>query len=522
MNVVALKTAKENTSAMNQNSPPVPTDDTSPAVKRFGLFLGPILFALTFALAAPEGMSASAWHVCGLSMWMAAWWITEAKPLPVTSLLPVVVLPVFGITTLQQATAPFASSIIFLFLGGFLISLAMEKCSLHMRIGLGVLKMVGVGGKSILAGLMLATGFMGMWMSNTATTIMMLPMAVSIALLLTPEHAKTTRADGRIECPFAKAMVLGVAYSAVIGGLSTFVGTPTNAILAGHLSKAYNYDISLADWMKFGVPLMLVLLALTWTLLNAFFLRGCALTDDVRSTVRESYTKLGRMSPAEKVVSGVFACVALLWIFNGPVEKALGIALDDAVIAIFGALLLFTIPLDRKMENHALTWKDTQKLPWGILIFFGGSLSISAALTETGVTGWLSTQLVALQGAPLIVIVLTITVLLIAVSEMMNNVATVTAFLPILTAVAATMQINPLLILVPATLAASCAFMLPGASAPNAIAYGTGQLKVRDMVKAGFLLDVLSVLAIVGATFTLVMLAFGANGTDVPGWAVIK
>jgi sodium-dependent dicarboxylate transporter 2/3/5 len=494
-------------------STPEIADETSPLTRKIGYFLGPLLFLLTYVLPAPEPMSAAAWHTCGIALWMASWWITEAMPLPVTSLLPIVLLPLFAGLPFKQVLTPYAGSIIFLFLGGFLLSIAMEKWNLHVRIGLGILKLVGVGAKSILAGLMVATAFMGMWMSNTATTIMMLPMALSIAQLLKREGGNNH---------FAKAAVLGVAYGAVIGGLGTFVGTPTNAILQGHMSKHYGYEFSLADWMSFGVPLLLVLLALAWLLLCARFMRGADLVDNVRALVHESFSKLGRMQPPERVVMAVFALVASLWAFSGFIEGALGISLDDAAISIFGAMLLFTIPVNRKLDQFALSWKDTQKLPWGILIFFGGSLSVSDALTATGVTQWLSGELSGLSGMSLLVIVSVVVVLLVVVSEMMSNVATITAFLPILSAMAAAMGINPLLILVPATLAASCAFMLPGASAPNAMAYGTGELKISDMVKTGLILDIVCALAIVACTFTLVTLAFGIEPGVVPQWAISK
>lgn len=492
-------------------------EESSPLTRKVGYFLGPTFFLLTFIFSPPEQMGSDAWRTCGLALWMASWWITEALPLPVTSLLPIIVLPLFKIASLGDTLAPFSNPIIFLFLGGFLLSIAMEKWNLHLRIGLGILKTVGVGGKSILAGMMLATAFLGMWISNTATTIMMLPMAVSMAVLLSRQD------DGR-DLPIgqnylAKAMILGVAYAAIIGGLGTFVGTPTNAILQGYMSKNYNYSFSLADWMKFGVPLLLFLLTCTWLLLSHRFLRHAHICADVKNVVQEAFTKLGPMGREEKVVLAVFACVASLWIFGGLLTEATGIAIDDATVGIIGATLLFVIPTSRSFDKYPLCWKDTRRLPWGILIFFGGSLSISDALTSTGVTLWLSGELTGLQGMNMALIVLMVVVLMIGVSEMMSNVATITAFLPILAAMADAMQVNPLIIMVPATLAASCGFMLPGASAPNAIAFGTGHIKVRDMIRTGFFLDLLSAVTIVIFTFTLITLAFGIDTTILPDWA---
>lgn len=497
--------------------PPPALDGSSATARKIGFFLGPMLFLLTFLVPAPEQMAPQAWTVSGLAMWMAAWWITEAMPLPVAALLPVIILPTLKIMPLKEVTAPFASSIIFLFLGGFIISLAMEKWKLHLRFGLGILKVLGVGPKSALAGMMLATAFMGMWISNTATTILMLPMAISLALLLGRKSDSGELPTGANY--FAKAMVLGVGYSAVIGGLSTFVGTPTNAVLKGHMQKTYGYDFSLADWMSFGVPLMLIMLLLAWCMLCSLFVRHAATCDNTREVVRDEYAKLGRMRCGERVVTAVFVLIATFWVLRRQMEMLLGIPLDDAVVALIGAMILFLTPLNRQMSQFALTWKDTDKLPWGVLIFFGGSLSISDALTKTGVTAWISLQLDALNGSSLVLVVGIIVLLIILASEMMNNVATITAFLPILSGLAAGMDVNPLLILVPATLAASCGFMLPGASAPNALAFGTGYLKVRDMIRAGFLLDIISALFVILATFTLMSWAFGVEPGVVPDWA---
>ncbi|MFO0389714.1 MAG: SLC13 family permease [Alphaproteobacteria bacterium] len=501
---------------MQTTTPHIP-EETSPITRKLGYFIGPCFFLMTFVFGAPDGMELPAWHVCGLALWMACWWITEAMPLPVTSLLPIIMLPLFQITPLKDALAPFASPIIFLFLGGFMLSTAMEKWNLHLRIGLGIISKIGTGSKSILAGIMIATAFMGMWISNTATTIMMLPMAVSMAMLL------TRRQDGS-DTPIgnnllAKAMILGVAYSAIIGGLGTFVGTPTNAILQGHMAKTYNHSFSLADWMSFGVPLLLFLLVCTWSLLSFFFLRKAYISPDVRGVVRNAYEKLGPMCREEKIVLFVFATVASLWIGGRFIGESLGLKIDDAVIAIIGAMLLFLVPIDKSMDTFALTWKDTARIPWGILIFFGGSLCVSDALTTTGVTSWLSTQLSVMHGFNIILIVLIMVILLIVVSEMMSNVATITAFLPILSAMAAAMNINPLIILVPATLAASCGFMLPGASAPNALAYGTGYLKIRDMIRTGLIMDSIAAIVITMCTFTLIAWAFGIDFTSVPEWA---
>ncbi len=495
-----------------------PCDEPNGRVQKIGYFLGPFLFLLTFLFAAPDGMSDAAWKVCGLAMWMSCWWITEAMPLPVASMLPVIVLPTLNISPLKIVMIPYANPIVFLIFGGFVISLAMQKWNLHFRIGLNILKLIGHGEKSVLAGIMITTAFMGMWISNTATAIMMLPMAISMALLL----SNKTDAEANTHCPFAKAMVLGVVYSCVIGGLSSFIGAPTNAIMVGFVSAHYDKTLSLSDWLMFGVPMALILLANTWATLSYLFLRKGERRSDVRSIVEGAHQKLGLMSHQEKIVSGVFAFTATLWIFSNSLEKWLGITIEDSMIAVLGAFLMFLVPTNRSFTQFALCWKDTAKLPWGILVFFGGSMSLSAALMDTGVTEWLSQQLNLLSGMNIILVVVIVTLLLIAVSELMNNVATITAFLPIIAAMATAMQINPLVIMIPATLAASCAFMLPGASAPNALAYGTGHLRVSDMVRSGLILNIISAITITVFTFTLIAWVYGIDFNHTPDWAILK
>jgi sodium-dependent dicarboxylate transporter 2/3/5 len=343
---------------------------------------------------------------------------------------------------------------------------------------------------------------MGMLISNTATAIMMLPLAISMALLLSGR----THEDPDTNCPFAKAMVLGVVYSCVIGGLSSFIGAPTNAIMVGFVSAHYDKALSLSDWMEFGIPIAIILLAFTWAMLCYLFLRKSERKQDVRNIVNDAHQELGVMSREEKVVSAVFIFTATLWVFSHSIQS----------------FLMFLMPTNLKFNTFALNWKDTAKLPWGILVFFGGSMSLSTALTDSGVTLWLSQQLSLLSGMNIMLVVILITLLLIAVSELMNNVATITAFLPILAAMATAMQINPLIIMIPATLAASCAFMLPGASAPNALAYGTGHLRVSDMIRSGLVLNIISAISIAIFTFTVVATVYHIDFNHVPDWAILK
>jgi sodium-dependent dicarboxylate transporter 2/3/5 len=404
-----------------------PADQTPAIVRQIGLVLGIALFLLTFFVAPPEGMGAPAWRVCGLALWMAAWWITEAMPLPVTALLPLVVLPLSNLMPLRKASANFAADLIFLFLGGFILSIAIQKWRVHERIGLGLMRYAAWNLPTLLAGLLLVTGFMGMWMSNTATAMVMMPMALSIAALITKGDAAS---------PVTKALVLAVAYAPCIGGLATFIGTPTNAVLEGYVSKTYGVNLSLAQWMSFGVPVAAVLLVGCWLLLYFTLLRGAPAPGNLGPMMRDEYARLGRFSTGEVITTVVFAGCVITWMFGDFLSGLIGANIDDAVVALAGALVLFLAPLDRKFEHTVLSWKDAEKLPWGILIFFGGSLSLSAALTETGVTQWLSQELKIMHDVPVWLVVTVVVGLIVLVSEMMSNSATITTFLPILAGLA--------------------------------------------------------------------------------------
>lgn len=498
--------------AAPQSSPPA--DATPAIVRQIGLFAGIALFLMTFVVAPPDGMNATSWRVCGLALWMGVWWISEAMPLPVTALLPLVVLPLTNIMPLRKAAANFAAELIFLFLGGFILSIAIQKWRVHERLGLGLLRHVGWNVPSLIAGLLLVTGFMGMWMSNTATAMVMMPMALSIAALIGGGTPGTS--------PITKALILAVAYAPCLGGLATFIGTPTNAVLEGYVSKTYGVNLSLAQWMKFGVPVALTLLAGCWLLLWFTLLRGAPAVPGLGAMMRAEYAKIGAFTRGEIVTTAVFAVCVLGWVFGDFWSRLIGAPIEDAVIAIVGALLLFVLPLDSKFERTVLSWKDAEKLPWGILIFFGGSLSLSAALTETGVTRWLSQELQVFHDVPVWIVIAAIIALVVMVSEFMSNSATITAFLPILAGLAGGLGVHPFLIMIPATLAASCAFMMPGASPTNAIAFSTERLSVRDMVRTGLTLNLICAAGILLAAFYLIPAILGFAPYEVPAWALPK
>ncbi len=480
-------------------------DDPAPSLSlRYALLLlAPLAALALWQLSPPAGMPREAWLVSCMALVMVTWWVTETLPLAVTALIPLIILPASGTLPLRDVSAHFGNPIIFLFLGGFLLSVAMQKWKLHLRLAYLVARSCAFSASALLGGLMLATGFLAMWISNTATVILMLPIAMSLAAMV------ETHSSGRGST--ARAMALGIAYSAAIGGLSSFIGTPTNALLYGHMQTHYAITLDLGRWMMFGIPTTLLIGAASWWLLTRSDVRTRTLSPTFRTLMQDEMRKLGPMSAGEKRTLMIFLLAVSGWLFGDAISAATGWLMDDTVVAIAAGLALFITPVDRKLGIFALEWNDAQKVPWGVLIFFGGSLALSAAMVATGFTGWLGTQLEALHGVPPLLIVITIVALIIAASEMMSNVATISVFLPILSVLAESLQVHPLLFLLPATLAASCGFMLPGASAANALAYGTGYVSTRMMLRKGFLVDIISLIVIVLITFTLAPLALGTD-----------
>jgi sodium-dependent dicarboxylate transporter 2/3/5 len=473
------------------------------------LFLGVALSGLLFAMPAPEGLTEAGWHTIAFAVLMISWWITEAMPLPVTALLPIVVLPALDIVPLREVTTGYAHPIIYLFLGGFILSAAMQKWNLHTRFAYLVLNHTARSSRTVLAGLMFVSASLSMWMSNTATIIMMLPIAMSIAAFI---GASSGRAP--------KGIALGVAYAATIGGLATFIGTPTNALFYGHMETMYGVTLSLADWMLFGVPAAILMTTIAWASISHMFLRELALPETLRASLAEQRTALGPMSVGEKRTLLVFVLAVGLWLFGGALEGPTGLVISDPAVAIFAALALFLLPVDMAKGVFTLEWKDAEHIPWGVLVFFGGSLTLSAAFVSTGASTWLGGQLGALEGISPLWLMVIIALMIIAVSEMMSNVATISVFLPILSVLAATLNVNPMLFLLPATLAASSAFMLPTATAANALAYQAGNLRVSEMMRSGFRIDMAALVVIILITYTIVEPALGTDFEVVPDWAM--
>ena len=483
-------------------SPPDDPDTNTPraptSVRLAGLIAGPAIFAVMLAAGAPDGLSPAGWRTAALAVWMAAWWVSEAAPLPVTALLPIPLLPALGIANVGETTAPYANPVIFLFLGGFVIARGLESAGLHRRIALAILAAAGGGAERTIAGFMVATAALSMWISNTAACVMMLPIALSVI----DGAAADAPADRR---RFAVALLLGIAYAASIGGLGTLIGTPPNALLAGYMAQTHGVEIGFGRWMLLGVPLVAVLLPLVWLALTRIVCRaGGRVRVAGGDHARTERAALGKMGRAEWIVAGVFALVAVAWVGRPLLEKLLsgpgagsGLGLSDAGIAVAGAIALFLIPVDPRRGRFVLTWRDARTLPWGILILFGGGLSLAGAIAASGLAGWIGAGLAGLATLPTLAVLAIAIALVVFLTELTSNTATAAAFLPVAGALAASLGLAPLDLAAPVALAASCAFMMPVATPPNAIVFGSGRLAIADMVRAGIVANLIAIAALV-------------------------
>lgn len=473
--------------------------------RMIGLGLGLSVFALLLISPAPEGLALAPWRVAAVASLLAIFWLTEAVPISVTALLPIVLFPTLGVTTVSDATAPYADPIVFLFMGGFIVALAIERWNLHRRIALTVLSHVGAREDLQIGGFMIATAALSMWVSNTATVALMLPVAMSIV---------PRRPDGSLDPGnrnFATALMLGVAYGASCGGITTLIGTPPNALLAGFMRSTYDIEIGFAQWMGIGIPVGLVMLAFTWWLLTrALFPVGQTELPGARLEIRDQLRAMGPASVAEKRVALVFGATALLWISRPVLSGWLpALQLSDTTIAIAAAVSLFFIPNGIEKDRYLLAWEYAERLPWGVLLLFGGGLSLAGAVAGTGLAEWIGNELVALAELPPFVLVLAVTVLIIFLTELTSNIATAATFLPVVAALAVSLDQPPLLFAVPAVLAASFAFMLPVATPPNAIVFGSGYITIPQMVRAGLYLNLFGIVVIMIAAYVGLGPVFG-------------
>ena len=423
---------------------------------------------------------------------MAIWWATEAVPIAVTALLPIVVFPLLGIASIQDTTSPYANKVIYLFLGGFIVAFAMQRWNLHRRIALSVLQHVGGNGRSLVGGFMLASAVISMWVMNTSTTMMLLPIAVSIIAVI---HKTVGGMTEKNKDDFQYSLLLGVAYGATIGGMATLVGTAPNAMLAAFMQETYGTEIDFSRWMLVGLPLSAMMLPLAWVVLTrVIFKVDFQTSDEGKSALRRLKDDLGAMTVPEKRVGIVFVLMALTWISRPLLITLPGLsALDDSGIAMAGAISLFLIPSGDKSDPLLLRWKYAEQLPWSVLILFGGGLTLASAVSRTGLAEWLGSSLQAVGTLPLVAIVIIAATMIIFLTELTSNIATTATFLPVVGAIAIESGFDPIVLTVPVTFAASCAFMLPVATPPNAIVFGSGMLTIPKMIRAGMLLNIVGI-----------------------------
>ncbi|MFT7641465.1 MAG: sodium-dependent dicarboxylate transporter 2/3/5 [Pirellulaceae bacterium] len=500
--------------------------------KLVGMIAGPVAFLLVLLFFRRKGLDPAAIAVLASTIWIAIWWITEAIPIAATALLPVVLFPLTGALELQATTTVYGHRYIFLYIGGFLLAIAIEKWNLHKRIALNIIYLIGTNVSSIILGFMVATAFLSMWISNTATAVMMLPIGLAIIAQLR-DNPDTLENENEI---FGKALMLSIAYSASIGGMATLIGTPPNLVLASVVSKQYGVEISFLQWFAFGFPISITLLAVCW-----YYLTRCAFRlshlrfPGGRAEVKRHLDELGRISFEERLVLGVFLLTAISWIGRSFVQGQLKLQLDpemaaipahirallsidDTIIAMIAGLTLFLIP-SKVLSVPLLSWEDSKKLPWGILLLFGGGMALAEGFKTSGLATWIGGQMTLLEGISLILLVMILIAAVNFLTEITSNVATTSMLLPILAPMAIALDIHPLLLMVSATLAASCAFMLPVATPPNAVVFGSELLRIPDMVRSGFFMNLISILILTLFVYFFLGQIWGIDPTSYPeGW----
>ena len=509
-----------------------PARSTRSTIQWAGLLAGPLLALLTYLLlpesyADTRGELASFGHAgratTATAVWMAIWWMTEAIAIYATALLPLALLPLLGATSIQQAARPYGHELIYLFMGGFILALSMQRWGLHRRLAFFTLQLVGTRSSHLVGGFMLVTAALSMWVSNTATTLAMLPIALSVIdLTVGPsgdqplDGTRTSVADeGR---GFRLCLLLGIAYAASIGGIGTIVGTPPNLFLASYVESQLGLEISFVRWMGVGLPLVGIFLPLVWVLLTrVLYPLGDARIEGGAALTRGAYRGLGPMNRGERITAVVFLFTVGAWIFR-PLLVGIEFAglrplagLSDPGVAMIAALSLFVIPVDVRKRVFTMNWETAVKLPWGLLVLFGGGLSLAAALKDNGVGEWIGNQMGAFAGLPSVVLVLGVVAVVIFLTELTSNTATTATLVPILAGLAPGLGLDPMLLIVPAAIAASCAFMLPVATPPNAIVFGSGHVTIPEMSRTGLWLNLTGILLITGLTYVVAMPLLGVS-----------
>lgn len=495
----------------------VDTFDTGERRNLLAFVAGPAA-GLLLALILPDSLAFEGRAVAGCALWMAIWWMTEAAPIPVTSLLPLVLFPLFGMDTMANVAAPYASPVVFLVMGGVILGLATEKSNLHLRIALMTIRMVGTKPSQIVFGLMLASAFISAWVSNTATAVIMVPIGVSILQLV-----RGIDKDA-VDAKFSASMMLGIAYGVTIGSMATLIGQPPMALMKAYLASEQGYDMGFGTWMLVGVPFAAVMLFVAWLVLTKIVFRtALKQIPGGAELIREELSKLGRLTTPERRVGAIFLAAIFCWVAVPFIAQIPAVAralpflgnISDTQVAMGAAIATFLVPARKRSENRGsaalLGWGSARDIPWGLLMLFGGGLSLSAMFTKTGLSTWIGDQVGALQGLPPILILLVAALVGLGLTELTSNTATAAAFFPIMGAVAVGVGLDPVLMTIVMTLAVCSAYMLPVATPSNAVAFGSGEVSIKQMVRAGLWLNLVSMALIALALYTLLPLVFGTS-----------
>jgi sodium-dependent dicarboxylate transporter 2/3/5 len=492
-------------------------------------FAAPVIFLYIIFFVELDPAKPLITYTLAVAILMALWWVTEVIPLAVTSLLPFVLFPMLGVMNGKMVASNYFNDIIFLFLGGFLFALAMQKWNLHRRIALKLLLLVGNSPAKIMLGFMLGTAFLSMWISNTATTMLMVPILMSIIIKLEEANKKENILH------FSTGLLLAVAYSASIGGIATLVGTPPNLSFARIFAIYFPNapEISFASWFLYAFPIVVIIFIITFGYLYFVFVKRDASqwTTIDTTTIKKEYKKLGVWIIEQKILAVLFVLLALLWFTRADIELGAFTLrgwsnlfnnpkyLNDGTVAIAIGILLFLIPSKKNKGKFLMDWKTAEDLPWEIILLFGGGFALASGFKESGLSQWFGDQLIWLKEVHPFIIILSITLLITFLTELTSNVATVETFLPVLAGLAMSIELNPLLFMLPATIAASLAFMLPTATAPNAIIFGTKRIKVLDMSKTGLALNFLGIIIVTLATYYIATFIFNIALDINPEWA---
>jgi sodium-dependent dicarboxylate transporter 2/3/5 len=477
--------------------------------KAFQLLLGPLAFVVCLLFSGSVAQPIMLKTV-GVALWLIIWWISEVVPIGATSLLPIILLPAIGNGSLKQVAASYGNPVIFLFMGGFIIAIAMEKWNLHKRIALSILKITGTNANGIVLGFLIATAFMSMWISNTASTIMMLPIGLSV-IKLVEGTLQNGEAQQKGFKNFSSSIMIGIAFAASIGGLGTIIGTPPNMVMTGFMKSLHGFDMPFLDWMYIGIPIVVLMIGFTyWIMTNWLLPNKLGKLGDTTQLIQSEIAKLGKVSNEQKAIAVVFVTTVLLWVLRAQINNWAGSEiLQDTTIALIGGLLFFVIPTKTKNSGTTiLNWDDVQKLPWKILLLFGGGIALASGVESVGIIKAVGEFVASINGIDGFILLTLLATAGVILSEIMGNVALATIYIPVAMGIGIALGESPILFAIPIAISTSLGFMLPIATPPNAIAYGSGYINAKDMIRVGFFLDVFGILLLYFVTKYLLPIVF--------------